>query len=338
MLRRVDERSQPLAAADIRAAADRIDRFVRRTPVLPVDTLSSRAGRPVVAKCEMMQRTGSFKIRGATNAVRLLGEDVAPAGVVTHSSGNHALALATAAADRGIPCSVVMPRDASPLKRRAVAEAGARVFECGPTAADREERCSEVARSTGGYVVPPYDHPWVIAGQGTVGLEIATQCPDAGTVVVPVGGGGLVGGIALALHTLRPDLRIVGAEPELADDAATSLRTGVRARQRPPVTIADGLRAPLGALTFPLVRDLVDEVVTVSEEAIVQAMRLMFEEARLIIEPSAAVGVAALLSGRTGGDRARPTVVVLCGGNVELDQLPWLRGGGRAPDPRPQLT
>ncbi len=326
MLKRVDGRSQPPAAADIRAAADRIARFVRRTPALPVDALSARAGRPVVAKCEMMQRTGSFKIRGATNAVRLLAGDSASAGVVTHSSGNHALALATAAADRGIPCSVVMPRNASPLKRQAVAEAGARVFECGPTADEREERCREVARSTGGYVVPPYDHPWVIAGQGTVGLEIAAQCPDAGTVIVPVGGGGLVGGVALALRAFRPDLRIVGAEPELADDAATSRQTGVRAPQRPPVTIADGLRAPLGELTFPLVRDLVDDVVTVSEEAIVQAMRVVFEEARLIIEPSAAVGIAALLSGRTGGDRTRPTVVVLCGGNVEFDRLPWLRG------------
>jgi threonine dehydratase len=172
--------------------------------------------------------------------------------------------------------------------------------------------------------VPPYDHPWTIAGQGTVGLEIAEQVPDAATVVVPVGGGGLVGGIAVALRAVRPGIRIVGAEPALADDAAESVRTGRLAPQRPPVSIADGLRAPLGELTFPLVRDLVDDVVTVTEAEIVDAMRFAFERMRVVIEPSAAVGVAALLAGRCGGDASRPAVVVLCGGNVDLAALPWL--------------
>jgi threonine dehydratase len=313
-----------ITADDVRAAAGRIAGEVRRTPVVASDAISGLAGRPVVAKCESMQRTGSFKIRGATNAVRSLGDAEARRGVVTHSSGNHALALATAARARGIPAHVVMPVDASEVKRRAVIAAGATVHGCGPTSAERIAACDAVARETGATLVPPYDHPFVIAGQGTVGLEIAEQAPEAATVVVPVGGGGLIGGIAIALRALRPGIRIVGAEPALADDAAESRRTGRIAPQRPPVSIADGLRAPLGSLTFPLVRDLVDDIIVVDEEAIVSAMRFAFEQAALVIEPSAAVGIAALASGRCGGDAARPALVVLCGANVDLSRLPWM--------------
>ena len=312
-----------IGLGDVHAAAERIAPHVRRTPALESAALSELAGRAVIAKCETMQRTGSFKIRGATNAVQALGE-AARRGVVTHSSGNHALALATAARARGIPAHVVMPVDASEVKRRAVIAAGATVHGCGPTAAERAAACDAVARGTGATVIPPYDHPHVIAGQGTVGLEIAEQAPEAATVVVPVGGGGLIGGIAVALRALRPDMRIVGAEPALADDAAESRRTGRIAPQRPPVSIADGLRAPLGALTFPLVRDLVDDIVVVEEDAIVDAMRFAFEQASLVIEPSAAVGIAALASGRCGGDALRPAVVVLCGANADLSRLPWL--------------
>jgi threonine dehydratase len=274
-----------------------------------------------------MQRTGSFKIRGASNAVRLLDDATAARGVVTHSSGNHALALATAAAARGIPAHVVMPLNASPMKRAAVEAAGAAVHACGNTASERAAACDEIARRTGAFVVPPYDHPWTIAGQGTVGLEIAEQLPDAGTIVVPVGGGGLIGGIAVALRDARPGMRIVGAEPELAGDAAESFRSGRISPQHPPVSIADGLRAPLGELTFPLLRDLVDDVVTVTEDQIEAAMRFAFEEMRLVIEPSDAVGIAALLADRCGGDRTRPAAVVLCGGNVDLASLPWLARG-----------
>jgi threonine dehydratase len=317
-----------IALGDVHAAAARIAGDVRRTPAVESAALSELAGRAVVAKCETMQRTGSFKIRGAASAVRALGEPDARRGVVTHSSGNHALALATAARARGIPAHVVMPVDASEVKRRAVLAAGATVHACGPTAAERAARCDAVARETGANVIPPYDHPDVIAGQGTVGLEIAEQVPEAATVVVPVGGGGLIGGIAVALRALRPGIRIVGAEPALADDAAESRRTGRIAAQRPPVSIADGLRAPLGSRTFPLVRDLVDDIVVVDERAIVDAMRFAFERAALVIEPSAAVGVAALASGRCGGDTSRAAVVVLCGANVDLSRLPWL-GEGR---------
>ena len=311
----------------MRAAAARIAHDVRLTPAFASHALSAAAGRPAAVKCESMQRTGSFKIRGASNAVRLLDDATAARGVVTHSSGNHALALATAAAVRGIPAHVVMPANASPMKRAAVEAAGASVHACGNTAAERAAACEDVARRTGAFVVPPYDHPWTIAGQGTAGLEIAAQLPDAATVVVPVGGGGLIGGIAVALRDARPGIHIVGAEPALAGDAAESFRSGRIAPQHPPVSIADGLRAPLGELTFPLLRDLVDDVVTVSEDEIVAAMRFAFEDMRVVIEPSAAVGIAALLAGRCGGDRAHPAAVVLCGGNVDLAALPWLARG-----------
>lgn len=316
---------------EIQAAAQRIGPFVRRTPMLECDTIAARTGRQLHFKCECMQRTGSFKYRGATNAVRLIPEAECGRGVVTHSSGNHGLALATAAAQRGMPVHVVMPASASPVKRQAIERAGAVIHECGPNASEREELCAQVLARTGGTFVPPYDHAWTIAGQGTIALEMLDAVPDAGTLVIPVGGGGLISGIAIAAKALRPGIRVVGAEPELADDAAESKRTGHIAAQRPPVTVADGLRAPLGKLTFPIVRDLVDEIVTVSEQEIIDAMRLVYEEAKLVIEPSAAVGVAALLGPRmraaAAEDRKRgPTVVLLCGGNAELGALPFLAG------------
>lgn len=313
-----------VSAADVTAAASRIAPHVLRTPVLPCAPVSERTGREVLLKLESMQRTGSFKIRGATNAVRSIADADAPRGVVTHSSGNHALALAVAASARGMAARVVMPANASPAKRAAVERAGAVVVTCGNTGAEREAAAEDVRRSTGATMVPPYDHPWVIAGQGTIALEVLAQAPEAATLVVPVGGGGMISGIAVAARALRPDLRIVGAEPELAGDAAESHRTGARAPQRPPVSIADGLRAALGELTFPIVRDLVDEVALVSDGEIVSAMRMAFEEARLVIEPSAAVGIAAVLAGRVGGRTDRPLVCIACGGNADLARLPWL--------------
>jgi len=312
---------------DVRAAAARIAPFAVRTPVVRCEPLSERAGRPVHLKLESMQRTGSFKFRGATNAVRSIPEADLARGVVTNSSGNHALALAVAAAARGMQAHVVMPANASPAKRAAVERAGARVVTSGNLGAEREAMAAEVQRATGATMVPPYDHPWTMAGQGTIALELLEQLPDASTLVVPVGGGGMISGIAVAARALRPGIRIVGAEPELAGDAAESRRTGTRAPQRPPVTIADGLRTALGELTFPIVRDLVDDVALVSEEEIVAAMRFAFEESRLVIEPSAAVGVAAVLAGRAGGRTDRPLACVICGGNADLAGLPWLAGG-----------
>lgn len=314
---------------DITRASERIAPHVLRTPVLPAEALLPAGGRRLLAKCENLQRTGSFKIRGAANAVWALDPAAAAKGVATHSSGNHGQALAHAALGRGIRAHVVMPRDTSPVKRAAVEALGASIVLCGPTAAEREEACARVAAETGATIVPPYDHPLVIAGQGTIALEILEQVPDAGTLVVPVGGGGMIAGIAIAARALRPDVRVVGAEPALADDAAEAKRTGARVAQRPPVTVADGLRAPLGVLTFPVVRDLVDEIVTVSEAEIVEGMRAVFERMRLVVEPSAGVGVAALhteaMRRSAERDNARgPTVVVLCGGNATLSALPWL--------------
>lgn len=313
-----------ITLADITAAASRIAPYVLRTPAIDSHVLGDLAGRPVTFKCESMQRTGSFKIRGATNAVQSIHHADAPRGVVTHSSGNHALALATAAAERGMPAHVVMPENASASKRAAVLHAGAQVVTCGNTGLEREAMAAAVQAQTGATMVPPFDHPWVIAGQGTIALEILEQVPNAGTLVIPVGGGGMLAGMAIAARALRPDIRIVGAEPELAGDAAESKRTGKRAPQRPPVTIADGLRTSLGELTFPVIRDLVDDIALVSEAEIIAAMRLVFTRARLVIEPSAAVGVAAILAGRTNGRMDLPTVCVLCGGNVDLMHLPWV--------------
>lgn len=321
------QRTYAVTHADIAAAAARIAPHVLRTPVIPAHAVSGLAGREVAFKCESMQRTGSFKIRGATNAVRSIADRDAPRGVVTHSSGNHALALATAAAERGMPAHVVMPANASPTKRAAVERTGAAVVTSGNSGAEREAAAAEVQARTGATMVPPFDHPWVIAGQGTIALEVLEQLPEAATLVVPVGGGGMISGIAIAARGVRPDIRIVGAEPQIAGDAEESKRTGRISPQRPPVTIADGLRAALGELTFPVVRDLVDSIALVSEDEIVAAMRLVFLQERLVIEPSAAVGVAAILAGRVGGPLDRPTVCVLCGGNADLARLPWLTAG-----------
>lgn len=311
-------------AADINAAALRIAPFITRTPTILCGAISERVQRSVYLKCESMQRTGSFKIRGASNAVQRIPASDAHRGVVTHSSGNHGLALAVAAANRNIPAHVVMPANASDAKRQAVRATGAQIITSGNSGAERESLCNEIAQRTGATIIPPFDHPWVIAGQGTLALEILEDLPTAATLVIPVGGGGMISGMAIAARALRPDIRIVGAEPELAGDAAESKRTGRRAAQHPPITIADGLRTALGELTYPIVRDFVDDIALVSEEEIISAMHFIFTQARLVIESSAAVGVAAILANRIGGDTTRPTVCVICGGNTDLSQLPWL--------------
>jgi threonine dehydratase len=311
---------------DIRQALDRIRPFVHRTPVMTCRTLDALAGRPLHMKCENLQRTGSFKLRGATNAVLSLPADAAARGVVTHSSGNHGQALALAAQLRGIPCTVVMPHDSARVKKDAVRGHGASIVECAPNAAARAAAADRVVQDTGATLIPPYDHPHIIAGQGTVGLELLAQEPGLGAVIVPIGGGGLISGVAIAMKALRPDLRVIAAEPLNAGDAAIAKRTG-RIEPVPPTrTIADGLRTPLGALTFPVVRDLVDEVITVTEDEIIAAMRLVWERMKIVIEPSSAVGVAVAVQ---EGFRSRdpvPTGIVLCGGNVDLDALPWMLG------------
>ena len=230
----------------IRAAAERIAPFAHRTPVVTCSALDERAGRSLFLKCENFQKVGAFKFRGACNAVMSLTEEEATRGVVTHSSGNHAQALALAARTRGIPATIVMPSDAPVVKRRAVEGYGATVVECDPTQEAREENARKVMETTGATFVSPYDDPRVISGQGTTFLELDEQVPDLDAVLVPVGGGGMMSGIALAARALKPSMRIIGVEPELADDAIESVRTGRIVPQRPPRTIADGLRTSLG--------------------------------------------------------------------------------------------
>jgi threonine dehydratase/serine racemase len=306
------------------AAAQRIAAQVHRTPVATCSALDRRAGRRLFFKCEHLQKVGAFKFRGASNAVLQLPEDTATRGVVTHSSGNHAQALALAARLRGIPAHIVMPRNAPPVKRQAVEGYGGRVLLCEPTLDARQKTAATVQEQTGAALIHPYDHPDVIAGQGTVALELLDQVADLDAIVTPVGGGGLLSGVAVAARALRPGIRIIAAEPAGADDAARSLAAGRIIPQTGPRTVADGLLTSLGELTWPIIRDQVERILTVSEEEIIDAMRWTWERAKLLIEPSAAVAVAVVL-----GDPFRALAgiervgVVLSGGNVNLDRLPW---------------
>ncbi len=284
--------------------------------------MDDRAGRALFFKCECFQRVGAFKIRGAMNAVLSLSDADAARGVVTHSSGNHAQALALAAKTRGIEAHVVMPKNAPRVKRAAVEGYGARVIPCEPTLTSRSETAERVAKETGAVMVPPYDHPDVIAGQGTLALEILEQVPDVDAIVTPLGGGGMLSGIAIAAKALRPELRVIGVEPAGADEAARSRKAGKRLALPAPASVAEGLLAGIGELTWPVVRDLVDDVLVVQDDAIVRAMRLVWERMKLVIEPSAAVPVAALLE-QPELFGARRVAVVLSGGNVDLDGLPF---------------
>jgi threonine dehydratase/serine racemase len=311
-----------VSLSDVLAARERISAWVRRTPVMRCASLDAIAGRPLHFKAEPFQRTGSFKFRGATNAVRSLDDASASRGVATHSSGNHAQALALAARLRGIPAHIVMPSSAPAVKRAAVEAYGGLVTTCEPTLAAREAGLKDVVARTGAVAIPPFDHPMVIAGQGTIACEILEDVPDVDTIVAPVGGGGMIGGIAIATRALSPRTRVIAAEPAGAADAALSKRTGVRQPMLSPQTIADGLRTGLGELTFPIVRDLVDEVIVVEEHEISAAMRLVWERLKVVIEPSAGVGVAAVL--RDDVRRRQElgaTAVVLCGGNVDVSAL-----------------
>ncbi len=310
--------------SDIRAAAERIRPFAHRTPVLTCSSLDAMVGARLFFKCENFQKVGAFKFRGATNAVFALSEADAAKGVATHSSGNHAAALSLAARLRGVPAHVVMPRTAKAIKQAAVAGYGGRVVLCEPTLAAREATLASVVAATGANVVHPYNDPMVIAGQGTAALELLEQAPDLDVVIAPVGGGGLLSGTAIAVSALAPGTRVVAAEPAAADDAYRSLKEGRIVPSVDPRTIADGLLTSLGSLTFAIIRRLVAEIVTVSEGAIADAMRHVWERMKIVIEPSSAVPLAALLEGalRVPGKRVG---IIVSGGNVDLDALPWTR-------------
>lgn len=309
---------------DVVAAARRIAPHVHLTPVLTSAALSARLGATVAFKCENLQKVGAFKARGATNAVLALADADARRGVATHSSGNHAAALARAARTRGVPAFVVMPSNAPSVKRDAVLGYGGIVTECEPTLAAREAAASSIVASTGASFVHPYDDPWVIAGQGTATLEFVAQIEIPDALLVPVGGGGLLCGSALVARTLWPGVRVVGVEPKGADDAARGFCAGRRVTGAVPVTVADGLRGELSDRTFALIRTHVDAIETVSEESIIEAMRLVWHYLKIVIEPSAAVPVAALLEA-PGGSLGRKVAVILSGGNADFGALaPYL--------------
>ncbi|RJP67785.1 MAG: pyridoxal-phosphate dependent enzyme [Candidatus Abyssobacteria bacterium SURF_17] len=306
----------------IREASERIKQLIHRTPVLTCDTLNRICDAELHFKCENFQKTGSFKIRGATNAVLSLSEEEASRGVATHSSGNHAAALALAARWRGIRAYVVMPENAPAVKREAVGGCGGEIIYCKPTLKAREEELAKVLERTGAVFVPPYNDYRVIAGQGTAALELCEEVRDFDVVMAPVGGGGLLSGTAIAARSLSPATKVYGAEPEQADDAFRSFRAGRIVPADNPNTIADGLRTSLGELTFPIIQKYIADIVTVREEAIKQAMRLIWERMKIIVEPSAAVPLGAVLTKR-GEVPGKRIGIILSGGNVDLTRLPF---------------
>ena len=306
----------------IRQAAARISPYVHRTPVFTCRSLDAMTGATLFLKCENLQKVGAFKIRGATNAVLSLADREAARGVATHSSGNHAAALALAARWRGVRAYVVMPENATAVKQRAVEGYGAEVVPCRPTLAAREEMLAEVVARTGATVIHPYDDYRIIAGQGTAALELCEEVDDLDVIMAPVGGGGLLSGTALAVRGISARTRVLGAEPEIADDAFRSLQAGRIIPSSYPDTVADGLRTSLGELTFPIIRKHVDAIVTAGEADIIAATRTIWERMKLVVEPSAAVPLATILSGRVDLNGKR-VGIVLSGGNVDLDTLPW---------------
>lgn len=312
----------PPTLNDIREAAKRIAPHAHRTPVLTCSSINEACSAEVYFKCENFQRVGAFKFRGATNAVFSLSDVETDKGVATHSSGNHAAALALAARLRRIPAHIVMPDNAPQVKKDAVAGYGARITFCEPTLKAREEALAKVVAETGAAMIHPYDDYRVIAGQGTCALELCEEIPDLDGVVAPVGGGGLLAGTAISISEASPETWIIAAEPANADDAARSFTAGHIIPSDNPITIADGLLTSLGERNFPIIKERVADILTVSEESIIAAMRLVWERMKIVIEPSAAVPLAAVQTKREliPGDRIG---VILSGGNVDLARLPW---------------
>ena len=307
---------------DVVAAHERIRKFVHRTPVLTSAGINDMFSTSLFFKCENFQKVGAFKYRGATNAVLSLPEEDAKKGVGTHSSGNHAAALALAARMQGIPAHIVMPRTAPDIKKTAVKGYGGIITWCEPTLESRESTMQEVVEKTGVTFVPPYNHFHIISGQGTAARELVEEAGELDIVLAPVGGGGLVSGTAITIRAMLPSARVFAIEPAGADDAYRSFTTGKLLPSVNPQTIADGLLTSLGELTFRVIMDKVDEVITVSEEAIVAAMRMIWERMKIVVEPSGAVPLAAIVENRidVAGKRVG---LILSGGNAELAKLPF---------------
>jgi threonine dehydratase len=304
--------------SDIQAAAERTRGIVRPTPIFTSRTFNALAGASVFFKCENFQRGGAFKIRGAANFVLSIPKADLARGVITYSSGNHGQAVAIAAESQGIAATIVMPADAPASKLAATRAHGARIIAYDRATEDREAIAQRITEETGATVVPPFDHPWTIAGQGTATLEILAEVPDLDALVVPIGGGGLISGSSIAAHSIRPGIRIFGVEPEQGNDTLLSLRAGERIGVAMPETIADGLRSPKpGAITFPIVQKHVEDIVLVSDDEIRDAMKFLLTRMKILVEPSGAASAAAGMLRKL--PPGIPKIgVILSGGNVDL--------------------
>ena len=308
---------------DVERAHERIRPHVHETPVLTSRTFNDLTGAELFFKCENFQKAGVFKARGASNAVFSLSDAQAARGVATHSSGNHGLSLAYAAGRRGIPCHVVMPRTAPEAKKEAVRGYGGTITECEPSTSSREEVFARVVEETGAEFVHPYNDPRVIAGQATCSKELLAQTGGLDAVIAPIGGGGMVSGTCLTLSSIAPDVEIFAAEPKQADDAWRSLRAGHIIADDAPVTVADGLKVPLKDLTWHFVKNHVSDILLAEEQEIIDAMYLIWQRMKIVVEPSSAVTLATILKNREtfAGKRVG---VILTGGNVDLKKLPWM--------------
>ena len=310
---------------DVLAAHARIEPHIHRTPVLTSSYFNALTGAELFFKCENFQKAGAFKVRGASNAVFGLSDADAARGVATHSSGNHALSLSYAAGRRGIPCAVVMPRTAPQAKKDAVRGYGGTITECEPSTSSREEVFARVQAQTGADFVHPYNDPRVIAGQATCSRELMEQVEGLEQIIAPIGGGGMISGTCLTLSAIAPKVQIYAAEPEQADDALRSLRAGHIIADDAPNTVADGLKVPLKDLTWHFVKSRVTDILTASEQEIIDAMRLTWARMKIVIEPSCAVPLATILK-NPEVFRGRRVGVIITGGNVDLDKLPWMQG------------
>ena len=318
-----------LTVEDMRRARERIRDHIHYTPVLTSSFLNEMSGAELFFKCENFQKAGAFKVRGATNAVFGLRDDIAARGVATHSSGNHALSLSYAAGRRGIPCHVVMPHTAPEAKKAAVRGYGGLITECEPSTTSREAVFAKVHAKTGADFVHPYNDPRVIAGQATCSAELLEQVEELDAVVAPIGGGGMISGTCLTLSNLAPDIDIYAAEPLQADDAARSFRAGKIIADDAPITIADGLKVPLKENTWHFVSNFVTDVQTASEQEIIAAMKLTWQRMKMVIEPSCAVPLAVILR-NPEVYRGKRVGVIITGGNVDMDRLPWVVTGESA--------
>ena len=313
--------------SDVKTAHERISPHIHYTPIVTSQFLDAKTGAKLFFKCENFQKAGAFKVRGASNAVFGLDDATAAKGVATHSSGNHALSLSYAAGRRGIPCTVVMPRTAPHAKKDAVIGYGGTIVECEPSTTSREAVFAEMVAKTGADFVHPYNDPRVIAGQATCSLELIDQVKDLDCVVAPIGGGGMISGTCLTLSHLAPSIEIYAAEPEQADDAYRSFKAGHIIADDAPVTVADGLKVPLKDLTWHFVSNHVTDILTASEQEIIDAMKLTWQRMKMVIEPSCAVPLAVILK-NPDLFRGKKVGVIITGGNVDLDKLPWITATG----------